>query len=111
MAYEIGFSLFEQSMAEWPSFPERISGGDGVLVEKLYSILTSEPPHDLHFRVPSLLEGCLIRYPSFDEIYCHPWGSNGKQVRPSMVWLSLLRPCRSVLAQTVEKHSVPGLLL
>lgn len=68
---EIESLLSEQSLAEWLSLLGEMCGGNGVVVENLYSIFMLEPLHYLHLGVSRLLKTCLPQYSCLKEIYSH----------------------------------------
>lgn len=70
---EIGSLLSEQSLVWWPSFPEEMSGGDGVMMD-LYSMFTLQSLHHLSPEMSRLFKTCLTRHLSLGEIYSRPSG-------------------------------------
>lgn len=58
---------------------ETICTADGVVVKKLYCVLTFDPVHNACLGVRRLLETSLIQCWTLDEIYSHPGGLLGKQ--------------------------------
>lgn len=72
---KMDFLLFERSLAEWPSCLEDMCGGNGKMLEDLYSLFSLELPHNCHLRVSRLLKTYLIHYLSLDKFFYPPGGS------------------------------------
>lgn len=53
---EIAALVFQQSLAEWRSFPEDMCGGDEAVEENLHFKFTFERLHSLRLRVRRLLK-------------------------------------------------------
>lgn len=66
-----GFLLLEQSLAVWPSFPGEMCGGDGVMVEDLYSVFTFQLLRNFLLGVSKTLKAFLTPCLSWDGIYSH----------------------------------------
>lgn len=56
---DLGSLLSTQSLAGWPPFLKELCGGDGVVVQELYSIFTFGPLHNFQLRVSRLSKKCL----------------------------------------------------
>lgn len=103
---EITRLLSQRSLAEWPSFLEKLSDEDDPVMKDLYSICSFEALQHLHLRVLRLSESCLTKEFACDDVYSHsPWPA-GKRRKLSLRKMSQLKACNRKPVQIEQEYAL-----
>lgn len=100
--------MTERSLAERSPFLDDICGETGLLKADSYSILAFELFHSLHLGVSKSWKNCIIQYFSSKDACSNLNEPSGRQKQLSLLMTPLLRASNTVLAQIIERFTLPG---